>query len=356
MKKIIAAFTLLLLAVSFYSAYGADPYGFSNSNLKAKVITADTLKVGGVTFSGVGMSTAAFKDSASHYGLSKPSTFTDSLLTKLFKTAVRDSANAAISANTTLLPKVSVRDSANAAIAVNTTLLPKSVFPDSATAALARDTTKLNRSAFNDSVLAGLIRDTTKLPKSAVRDSANAAIAANTTLLPKVNFADSIKTRQRTIVPLLWSTAYGDSFFAADSLQVLSTSKGPIGTAQSLFAQPSPPSVTVVEKVRMTVEHLFFNTLFKPDSLRTKIWTERTNGDDFVAFYVYGDSISTAFNSKPDTSGALYSSSARTPLYISLALPKCTNLGGKIRVEAVIQMKNSDSLFIAPVEIVGTNR
>lgn len=48
MKKIIGIITLLLLVVSFYTAYGVDPYGFKNSNLKAKKVTADSIRVDGV--------------------------------------------------------------------------------------------------------------------------------------------------------------------------------------------------------------------------------------------------------------------------------------------------------------------
>lgn len=76
---------------------------------------------------------------------------TDSLVLRLLKTAVRDSADAAISANITLLLKTATRDSVNAGIAANTTLLPKISVRDSANAAISANTTHMLTAAFPDS-------------------------------------------------------------------------------------------------------------------------------------------------------------------------------------------------------------
>lgn len=163
---------------------------------------------------------------------------------------------------------------------------------------------------------------------------------------------DSINARLHTTIPLMWTMAYGDSFVANDSLTVEISSDTPIGNAQSLYVRSA---VGVPEKVKLIIDYLLPNNISKVDSIHTAIWTERTNGADFAAIYVYDDSTQYAYKVGCDSTGSMYSATARTTKAFSQAIAKSI-VGGKLRIETIIQLNNSDSLCIAPLELIVTNR
>lgn len=173
----------------------------------------------------------------------------------------------------------------------------------------------------------------------------------NTTMRPAaVN--DSINSRLYTTIPLMWTMAYGDSFVANDSLTVEISSDTPFGNAQALFVRSA---TSVPEKVKLVIDYLLPNNIAKVDSIHTAIWTERTTGADFAAVYVYDDSTQYAYKAGCDSTGSMYSASARTVKAYSQAIAKSI-IGGKLRIEAIVQLNNSDSLCIAPLELIVTNR
>ena len=126
MKKLIVVFFATCVVFSTTVAHAILPTWSDGQTVTAANLNAynDSLK-------------SAIADSlANTPRFSTKQTVSDSLALAVLKVAVRDSANAAISANTTLLPKASVRDSANAAIAAETTHLLKTAVKDSVAAEL----------------------------------------------------------------------------------------------------------------------------------------------------------------------------------------------------------------------------
>ncbi len=188
------------------------------------------------------------------------------------------------------------------------------------------------------------MQDTAAAIRGTVSDSALYKTAVN----------DTINNRMLSTISLPWAMAFGDSFYAGDSLTVEIARSTPIGTVQGLFAHNN---VSVVEKVRLILDVVLPSKVMKVDSIRTKIWTERTDGSDYVAFYARGDSTTWSYKSQiADSTGSKYCATARTAQTFGFTLTNTAPVGGKFRIEAIIQMKNSDSLFVGPLELCVTNR
>jgi hypothetical protein len=265
-------------------------------------------------------------------------TVKDSLALSVLKTAVRDSANAAITANTTHLLKTAVRDSANAAIAAEVTHLLLSATRDSANAAIAANTTHLL--------------------KTAVRDSADAAIAANTNVTNKLLLAsadDSIKARYQSDFYLDFMTATADSNAANDSLQAEVTYTNPLGTKQALLAHNL---AGVAEKLDLRWLFKLPNQYARLDSIVFDgIWTETIATENYGIAYVYQDS--TALNRKElatTTSDTLRSAVARTTKSIMMA-PNFVPGTGEVMLKLYIYAGAADTaLIISRPHVYVTNR
>ena len=157
-----------------------------------------------------------------------------------------------------------------------------------------------------------------------------------------VSFNDSINNRLPTIVPLFWTQAFGDSTAANDSMRVEITTYTPLGNTQALRVVNSQG---VIETVTLFLDFFTYSNLANLDSIRVPIWTEATNGTDYVAFHVFDDSSNVnRFKSKWTAQGAgSTSTAARTAKTISVT---GINLkGGQVRLEAVIKV-TSDSAFV----------
>ncbi len=163
---------------------------------------------------------------------------------------------------------------------------------------------------------------------------------------------DSINARNRTIILLPLSEAAGDSFYPGDSLTVSISTDSPIGDAASLYVQSA---TSVIEKVKLFWDYELPNSLSSLDSVRFGVWTERTNGADFASLYVRDDSTRYSYKAATDSTGKAYSSTARTLKVYSIAVNN-TVVEGRFRVELVLQLTNSDSMFVSPIELVVNNR
>lgn len=188
--------------------------------------------------------------------------------------------------------------------------------------------------------------------KSSVDDSVAAGIARDTTLLLKTAFNDSANVRLPSVILLPFSMAAGDSFYSGDSLTVEITRKSPLGDAAGLWIKNT---TTKPEKIRLFWDVELPNALSKLDSIRSSVWSELTTGADFVSLYVLDDSTRYVFKVATDSTGSQYSATARTVKVFSQAVANSI-VGGRIRVESIIQTNASDSMFVGPIELIVTNR
>lgn len=163
---------------------------------------------------------------------------------------------------------------------------------------------------------------------------------------------DSINVRNRTVILLPFADASGDSFYAGDSLKVEINRRTPIGNAACLRVTEE---TGVIEKIKLFWDVDLPNSLAKLDSIRGSVWSVNTNGTDHLSLYVYDDSTRYDYKAACDSTGKQYSGSTKTLKVFSQAVAQ-TIVGGRIRVEAVIQMTNSDSMFVGPIELITTNR
>jgi hypothetical protein len=179
------------------------------------------------------------------------------------------------------------------------------------------------------------------LKKSAARDSIS-------------NVArDSLKVRQPSTILLPYTSATGDSFYSGDSLTVEITRDSPLGNATGIWVKNATGKP---EKVLLFWDAELPNNYAHLDSIRSSVWTELTTGADFAAFYVKDDSTRYDFKNAQDSTGSMYSATARTLKVISKAVSTNNIVGGRFRVSCVLQMNPSDSMFVGPVELIVTNR
>lgn len=164
---------------------------------------------------------------------------------------------------------------------------------------------------------------------------------------------DSINNRMRSTILVPLAEAAGDSFYAGDSLTVEISRNSPLGNAGALYVKSA---TSVIEKVRLFWDFELPNSLAKVDSIRTTVWTERTNGADFAALYVLDDSTRYAYKAAIDSTGSMYSATARTLKVYSQPVSTNSIVGGRLRIEAILQMTNSDSMYVGPIELIVTNR
>lgn len=150
--------------------------------------------------------------------------------------------------------------------------------------------------------------------------------------------------------PLSWANAFADSTAENDSLTVEITTYTPIGDGQGLFIQNSEG---VDETVELRIDTFLNNPIAKIDSIKVPIWTETTDGTDYIAFRVYDDSTTTRFRAKPNAvANDSVSSTARTTRTVKMTP---TIVGGRFRIRGTILTK-SDSAFVGAPIVYTTNR
>jgi len=176
--------------------------------------------------------------------------------------------------------------------------------------------------------------------------------AALDSMVVKTALNDSINARNRTTILLPFADAWGDSFYSGDSLTVEINRKTPLGNAACLRVTEQ---TGVVEKIRLCWDVELPNSMAKVDSIRGSIWSVNTDGTDFLSLYVRDDSTRYAYKHAADSTGSQYSAVTKTIKVFSQAVAQSI-VGGRIRVEAVVQMTNSDSMFVGPIELITTNR
>ncbi len=216
---------------------------------------------------------------------------------------------------------------------------------------MLQDSLFMHKSGARDTI-SKMLQDSLFMHKSGVRDTV-AKMLQDSSFVHKTDVNDSINVRLSSTILLPFSGAAGDSFYAGDSLTVEISRATLLGDAATLFVKSA---TSVIEKVKLFWDVELPNSLSKIDSIRTSVWTERTTGVDFASLYVRDDSTRYAFKAAKDSTGSQYSATARTLKVISQAVSTNSIVGGRFRIEAVLQLTNSDSMFVGPIELVVSNR
>lgn len=140
---------------------------------------------------------------------------------------------------------------------------------------------------------------------------------------------------------LSWAISFGDSIAANDSLDISLTPDSPIGTAQALFIDNQQG---VAETVAIILEFVLPDEAAILSSIDIPVWTETTDGTDYVAFSVWDDSTYYDWKSKL-TANADDSTStvARTTNIVSISNINIT--GGRVRLYGIVKTE-SDSAFV----------
>lgn len=168
-------------------------------------------------------------------------------------------------------------------------------------------------------------------------------------MLELVDFEDSLDVRLPDSYPLFWVDAFADSTATNDSLTITITNDSPIGDGQCIYIQND---AGVAETVTLIIDMMLQSATANLDSIRIPVWTETTDGTDYVTVSIFEDSLQSAYKSVADTTvSTLDSGTARTAVTHSIT---GINVGDILRFTFLIQTE-SDSMFIGVPKYYVTN-
>jgi hypothetical protein len=179
----------------------------------------------------------------------------------------------------------------------------------------------------------------------------NGVDSMNTNKLDKTAFSDSVNARIPNSFFLDWTRSWCDSVSTNDSMKVIITKHTLIGDMGGLFIVNS---LGVTEQVQVLLDFDLPSKIAAIDSIKIPIWTEATNGDDYLAFSVFDDSTTTRFKAKLSANATdSVSATARTTKTAKISSPGI--VGGRVRLKGVLNVK-SDSAFVGVPIVYTTNR
>lgn len=193
-----------------------------------------------------------------------------------------------------------------------------------------------------DSVLAD-IRDSSFAHLDDIRDTASAMLQ-DSLFAHLDEIGDTVNVRLPTNIYLNWTDAFADSVAANDSLTIEISIDTAIGNTQCLYIQNDEG---VVETVTLYLDYMLLNPIAILDSIEIDLYTETTDGTDYVAFSVWDDSTDVSWELKfEDVADDSVSSTARTTRTVCIDAPNIT--GGRFRLKGIINTENDTTIVGVP--------